>query len=89
MAKTEASMGRTRADVFRDSVETQIYAPRHGESNVISKNISGEPKQENSISTNLLCLSGTCTIEHRRALPSTCSRGFGATHDPNSVFNFA
>lgn len=44
MAKTEASMGRTRADVSRDSVETQIYAPRHGESNVISKNISGEPK---------------------------------------------
>jgi hypothetical protein len=41
---TEISMVRSRADVSRDSVETQIYAPRHGEGNAISKNILGEPK---------------------------------------------
>lgn len=35
MAKNEVSMARGRADVSRDSVETQIYAPRHSESNAI------------------------------------------------------
>ncbi|EAQ84710.1 predicted protein [Chaetomium globosum CBS 148.51] len=37
MAKNEVSMARGRADVSRDSVETQIYAPRHSESNAIAE----------------------------------------------------
>ncbi|KAH6842594.1 hypothetical protein B0I37DRAFT_393115 [Chaetomium sp. MPI-CAGE-AT-0009] len=37
MTKNEVSTARSRADVSRDSVETQIYAPRHGESNAMAE----------------------------------------------------